>query len=680
MNINIKQSLLDAILDKVDGFFEVEKHRLPNFIPVGIGIGICIYFTLDKEPHILIGWSSFIASLVLFSCYKFFSRKKEESEKLTYKYVANFVFLGLIFISFGFLISQIRTHSVNTFMITKNVERPISFVATIDSCEKTEKGLKFIVSNIGRKYSDTVNELCKKFNKLHLIWIGEKARTAAADYIPGSQVLFRANLSPIRLQAFPGAYDFKKQQYFKGISARGFILKPPKIIRKCKQATSRVFVEQIRHSIDKIIEKYLPRNTAIIAKALITGNTAGITKQIRSNFSNSGTAHILAISGLHIGIIGFFIFLIARLFLCCIAPISMFYDTKKIAAIISWLIVLFYLQISGCSVSSIRAFIMHTVVVIAILLDRTALTMRSVAIAATIIMIYSPEVIMFPSFQMSFGAVIAIIAYVESEFSAPQFLKWLSEVIVTTVIASIPTSIISVSVFNQLTLNSILANIVSIPLMTFYIMPMLMFALFLIPLGISQFIILLAGFGIDLLMKIAEKTAQLPGSFFVMPTPTSVVFGTIAVSFLLLTLIHHKIRFIGLGGIFCGIILYFMQPTADIFIAPNTKVIGIRIDNTSCFSHLGYFRSMSDSWSRSIGIEKRNNFKSNACQKYIKKIGKNTYEADIKGRKIIVTNNKNTYPNNTTFILNKGTNKFTEVIYLDKMQKVSTENIKRPWS
>lgn len=676
--MNIK---LSSLLDAVDNFFEVEKHRLPNLVPMGIGIGICIYFSLDKEPHLFIGWFAFLISFTLFASYKFFSRKNTEPKRLTYKYIADFILSGFLLIAFGFLISQIRTRSVNTFMITENLKKPISFAATIDSCETTEKGLKFIVSNACRKYNDKENKLCKKFNKLHLIWIGEKARNAVLDYIPGSRVLFRASLSPIRPQAFPGAYDFKKQQYFKGISARGFIIRPPKIIQKYEQATLHVFIEQIRHSIDKTIEKYLPKNTAAIAKALTTGNTAGITKKIRTTFSNSGIAHILAISGLHIGIIGFFIFLIVRLLLCCITPISMFFDIKKIAAIASWLIVLFYLQISGCSVSSIRAFIMHTVVVIAILLDRTAFTMRSVAVAATIIMVYSPEVIMFPSFQMSFGAVIAIIAYVESDFTAPRFLKWLSEVVITTIIASIPTSIISISVFNQLTLNSILANIVSIPLMTFYVMPILMLALFLIPIGISQPIILLAGLGIDSLMKIAEKTAQLPGSFFVMPTPTNTVFAIVIASFLLFTLIHHKIRLIGLAGMFVGTVLYFIQPIADIFVAPNAKVIGIRAEDTTCFSHLGYFRSMTYSWSRSVGIEKRNNFNSKACSKYIAQIDKDTYEANIKGRKIIVTKTKNTkHSDDITFTLNEGINKFAEIIYLNEMKKISPKQIKRPWS
>ena len=90
---------------------------------------------------------------------------------------------------------------------------------------------------------------------------------------------------------------------------------------------------------------------------------------------------------------------------------------------------------------------------------------------------------------------------------------------------------------------------------------------------------------------------------------------------------------------------------------------------------------MTDSWSRSVGIEKRNNFNSKACSKYIAKIDKDTYEANIRGRKIIVTKTKNTeHSDDITFTLNKGINKFAEIIYLNEMKKISTKQIKRPWS
>lgn len=652
-------SSLETTQRFLDSFFETEKHRLLNFTPVAIGIGICIYFRMDEEPAPFVGFALLGLSSVLLLGYSLLRSvlckifQQEEGAKHTYhKYLWNCIFFGFFFISLGFFVSQIRTRTVNTFMLSEGLDEPITFVATVDSCEKNERGLKFLVSNLGRKYNDSANEVCQNLNTVHLIWVGEKAREASEsmefleDCGPGSRVLFRAVLSPVGALAFPGAYDFRKQQYFKRISARGFIIKPPKLLFKSSQSTMKMHVEQIRHKINAIIDSILRnKDAAAIAKALSTGSTSGITKDIREKFSNSGIAHILAISGLHIGIIAFFVFLIFRLLLCSIPLLSRFLNSKKYAAMISWGVVFLYLQISGCSVSSVRAFIMHSVVVLAILLDRTAFTMRSVALAATIIMLSMPEVIMFPSFQMSFGAVIAIISYVESSWSKPRFLKWLLEVVITTVLASVPTAIISVAVFNQLTLNSVLANIICIPLMTFFVMPLLMLGMFMMLFGVSGPVIGAAGKGIEILIKIAELASQLPGSHFVMHTPTDLIFGIVVVSFLIFTMIQHSLRRIGLLGMLIGATMYSAQPLSDVFVAPMAKAVGIRTpDGVTCFSHKGYFRDMGESWSKSVGAEKRENFRSKACSKWVKKLDEDgCWEALVRGKKLLIFENSEFY-------------------------------------
>jgi competence protein ComEC len=591
-------------------------------------------------------------------------------------------------------------------MINKEIAGPIAFDALVVSCEKTEKGLTFVVSDVhvqGRRKNFGFDEPFEKSNRLHLTWKGKKALISTEDYSPGTKVSFLAILSPIYGQAFPGAYDFKKQLYFKKIAARGFIIRAPVIEKASPKQSLLLFMDQLRHKIDQKISTNLSTNPAAIAKALITGNKAEISKQIRSYFANSGIAHILAISGLHMGIIGFFIFWLLRILLCCILPISMYYNTKKIAACLSWIVVLLYLFISGCSVPSIRAFIMHTLIMAAILLDRTALTMRSVAIAATIIMLLMPEVILFPSFQMSFGAVIAIVAFYERELRFPVGTKWLANVMLTTVIASIPTTLFSVSVFNQLTLNSILANVIAIPLMGFVIMPTTITALFFMIFDAARPMLLLLEYCLDLLIKIAEKISQLPGSFFVMQTPSSTVMAILILSGLLITLLRHRINRIGFVGIPVGVAIYFLQPTADIFLAPNAKTIGIKTNTVACFNHLGYFRSIGDAWTKSVGLQKRERFDSKACRKYISQVDKHTYVAHIKNRRILIKTDaagvKKIRKNSTNrhgrskskyatmnidddlmLFANRESNKCSEVIFLPSKRKLSTDGTQRPWS
>ncbi|MDR1334566.1 MAG: ComEC family competence protein, partial [Holosporaceae bacterium] len=585
-----------------EDFCESEKHRFQNFIPVGMGIGICSYFSLDNEPSFLL--NAIILIALITACVFIKSHK--------------WILYILLTVSFGFFISQLRTKMVDTFMLSKKGDELTWLVASIESCEKTPKGLTFIVGDVkSRKYP--------RLNKLQLTWRGKKALASKTDYAPGMKALFRVMLSPLNPLAFPGAYDFKKQQYFKGISARGFITVSPKILKSPSRTSLDLFIGQLRHSIDKKIEDHLSPDIAAVAKALITGNKSGISKEIRRDFANSGTAHLLAISGLHMSIIGFFVFWLFRIFFCFCPRISMFYDAKKISAIISWIVVVFYLQISGSSVPSVRAFIMHTIIILAILLNRRALTMRSVAIAATIIMIFSPEMILFPSFQMSFGAVIAIVALYERARDFSNVFKWLFDAMATTVAASIPTTLFSVSTFNQLTLNSVLANLISVPLMSFFVMPVAVMAIFFMLFDFSQ-PILLMGYGVQLLMKVSEKSAQLPGSYFVMASPSPINMGIFIFSGLILLLIRHKIRFCGIAGIAIGVIYYCLNPTSEIFISPKSKAIGVKTDDgVACFNHLGYFRFLTFAWAKSVGLEKRERFDSEICEKYVTKISDSAY-------------------------------------------------------
>ncbi|MDR2646139.1 MAG: competence protein ComEC family protein [Holosporaceae bacterium] len=641
----------------IEDFCESEKYRLLNFVPVGVGIGISFYFSLNREPNFLFN----IIVLALILTFIAFIKSNK------------WILYILLTISAGFFFAQLRTKVVDTHMLSEECKKPISLTALIESCEKTEKGLTFIVSNVKSKKH-------KNLNKLRLSWRGKKAMASLKDHVPGSEVLFRIILSPLQPQAFPGAYDFKKQQYFRGISARGYITIPPKILKEPKPATLYLFIEQLRHSIDKKIEKYLPQETASVAKALVTGNKSGVPINVRNNFANSGTAHLLAISGLHMGIIGFFVFWFFRVLFCCFQPICMFFDVKKIAAAISWIVVLLYLCISGSSVPSIRAFIMHTLIICAIFAERCALSMRSVAIAATLIMIFSPEVILFPSFQMSFGAVIAIVAFYERRWNFSGFMKMLFDILATTIVASIPTTIFSMYTFNQLTLNSILANIISIPLMSFLIMPLAVISLLLMLFDAAKPFIMCLGYGVQLLMKISELAAQLPGSYFIMRTPTSANMAIFIFSGLILALIQHRIRFLGAMGLAIGCIYYHLSPTSDIFISPRSKVIGIKTADALCFNHLGYFRSMTSSWAKSLGFEKRERFDSKSCRKYITKISDNTYDVNIKSQNFVITDDEGYFSSSPNAIFLDKNNEFSKTIYFQPRKCVSNEQKLRPWS
>lgn len=642
---------MQAIRDFIRDFYEYEKFRLLHFIPVFLGTGICTYFCLDKEPDFLFSIFCFLISFGLVVNF----RKK--------------IFYALLIFCFGFLIAQIRTLNVNTPILQKKYDEPISFFATIESCNRTESGLSFIVKDTNGPF---------KSDKIFLSWKGKKAENFDQNYMPGDRVSILASLAPLNNQAFPEYYDFKKQQYFNHISARGFIMSPPrKVGHNFPDDSFSLLIEKLRYKINEKIDSTLSSDTAAIAKAITTGTKSAIRKNLRESFSRSGTAHVLAISGLHMGIIGFLIFGIFRLILNCFVGISMFYSVKKISAALSLIGVIIYYFISGCSVSSLRALIMHGLIIVGILLNRRALTMRSVAIAATIILLISPEVIMFPSFQLSFSAVTAIVAFYERHWDFAPRCKMLFNVIATSVMASLATSIFSVFVFNQLTLNSIFANIFTIPLMTFFIMPVAIISLVFLAIDVT-FPLKILAIGINGLIQLMEFSAKLPGSLFVMATPSPLVLSLLIFSGLLFTLIQHKIKYLGIFGIVVGGILYYIEETPQIVISPQAKAFGVKADrDLACFNHCGYFKAIMSAWTKSVGCEKRENFNSKSCRKFIEKLDDSSVKVKIKDKFFILSYDPNR--NDSSIFLDRKNN-FTREIYIPSMRETSNIQKDRPWN
>ncbi len=629
---------------QVKNFYEHERMRILNFVPVVLGMGICCFFNLDNPPALI--WSvSFCLILLALS--------------------GRFKFLRILLIfCLGFTISQLRTIYVDTPMLEKTSEEPQSFFATIDSCYRTESGTNFIVKDSSLKI---------RLNKIFLSWRGKQAKDSVNDFMPGDRVSFFAKLTSLKEQPFAQAYNFKRQQYFNKISARGFIMSPPKKVEYIYQEiTLSLLIDKLRHKINQKIDEVLDFDNASIAKALVTGTKSSISKNLRDNFVRSGTAHVLAISGLHIGVVGLFIFTFIRLLLCCFARISMYYNVKKIAAIVSLVGAVIFYFISGCSVSAMRALIMHSLVILAIILDREALTMRSIAVAATIIMILSPEAIMFPSFQLSFSAVIAIVAFYEKCWDFSPRFKMLTNIIATTVVATLSTSIFSVFVFNQLTLNSIFANIFMIPLMSFFIMPMVIVSLLCMTMDVT-FPLKILDFGISAMIKLAEFSSTFSGSLFVMHSPSSLVMAILIFSALIFTLIHHKIRWIGPVGLSIGILLYYFQEIPRIIISPSAKAYGARVDNDlTCFNHCGYFRSTLSAWTKSVGCSRRENFKSKACRKFVEQLDDDSVKISADGQDFILTRNPDFSKNfekitkDSEKEIYKNSQKTPTIIFLDK--------------
>ena len=252
----------------------------------------------------------------------------------------------------------------------------------------------------------------------------------------GSTIELKANLVPPSAPAMPASYDFARQAYYRGIGAVGYARAPPRIIppQPSSQASSTndaqsrsrlgaeppnalpwdariaIAIERARARIGKRIQDALPGELGVMANALMTGARSGISQTMNDLYRDAGIFHILSISGLHMAIMGGSVFFALRLLLATIPPLALRFPIKKWAAAAATAATFAYLLISGGAHPTIRSFIMTLIMFGAIMLDRPAIALRNVAIAALVILVVMPESLLSAGFQLSFAAVVALVA------------------------------------------------------------------------------------------------------------------------------------------------------------------------------------------------------------------------------------------------------------------------------
>lgn len=485
------------------------------------------------------------------------------------------IFCALI----GFAAAMLRLETASQTKMLKQPIESVKIYGEVLSSEYIWNGVRFVVSTQG-------------FGRLRLIWRGNYDPELIA---PGNHISVLAKVIPIKTKASPIAFNFRRHSYFLGISASGVVLRRPKLIERGSGLNH--LAKRIRDNINKKLFATFPNDVANVAAALLTGNKAGISDEIRQVFIRSGTAHILAISGLHVSLVGGFIFLLIRLLLCLIPPIVLRFNPKKIAIVFSFFASLLYIIIANGGIPATRAIIMHAIVTCAVLLDKHAFSMRNVAISASVILVVSPEVIFSPGFYMSFFAVASLIYFYETTgFSGRGYV---AGIIASSAIASCAVVPFSVYFFNNLTVNNIPTNLIAIPLSGVIIMP----ALICFALGAHALSYYPIKYGITILIKCAAFFSKWKYSYFLLATPSDLVAQMVCVSMLLIFL--SGLSWAGTFGIVASVVLYTIEPRPTVFINRQANVFGIYDGNALYVSSKVKDRSSTDSWMSSMGLDKK---------------------------------------------------------------------------
>jgi len=224
---------------------------------------------------------------------------------------------------------------------------------------------------------------------------------------PGDRVSLKAMLFPVPGQVLPGGRDMQRELYFAGIGGVGYSYGRARRIAAAGEDNGeggwREWLLQLRAEMTRRIVAALPGSTGGVASAVITGKRGTMAEEVKQAFRDSGLSHLLAIAGLHLGLVGGFVFFAVRGGLALIPWVALRYPIKKITAIITLLVLFCYLLISGAAIPTQRAFVMTGIVFAAILIGRLRISMRICALAALVVLVLDPASLVGVSFQMSFG-------------------------------------------------------------------------------------------------------------------------------------------------------------------------------------------------------------------------------------------------------------------------------------
>ncbi len=472
----------------------------------------------------------------------------------------------------GFGLAKLREMAVATPIL----DRPLitHLTGRIDSVEPRERGVRLVLSDVR---SGAFGEVPRRV-RVALLAGGAQLRA-------GQRVSLTASLAPPPAPVAPGAADYGRAAFFQSIGAVGFAygrahVVPPLHAPRWPQALANG-VQNLRAAMTGRIHAALPGSTGAIAAALITGTRGGISDEDETALRDAGLAHVLAIAGLHMALVGGGLFWAARALLAAFPALALCHPIKKWAAGAALAASLFYLVISGAAAPAVRAFVMLATALTAVLLDRPALTMRGVALAATVLLVWRPEAITEPGFQMSFAAVAALVAVAEWEAARPHaprgaLGRYMRGIAVTSLVGSLATLPFALFHFGRATHYAVLGNLIAMPVMGFWVMPAAALSVMLMPLGLDGPALTLLGKGIEVMLALGGWVAALPGAVSLEPAMPLQALLAISAGGLWLAIWRGRRRWLGLGGLVAGALLAILAPRPQMLVSPDGQTVAIR--------------------------------------------------------------------------------------------------------
>lgn len=568
---------------------ERERSTVLHWVPVALGLGMALYFALPLEPPLI----AIVVALGGLSSCALFTRLRGR-----WLFAAMLPFIG-------FAAAQVQTRAKTQPLLTAPLPA-LTYIATAAKIERrVEGGWRIVLKDM-----DAPGQM---------LALPHTARVTVRTDIPpglqaGARIRMRAVLMPLPKPIRPGGYDFGRALFFKGVGASGFAVSDITLLGSNGLQKSPSLLERARQKVRGAVSDVLSGDTRGVALALLTGDRSGISANTRDAYRKAGLAHLLAISGLHMALIAGAVFFTVRRGLTLWPRLALALPLKACAAGVTIIVLLGYLALVGAPVSAQRATIMASAAMLAIMVGRDAISMRTAALAAIILLLLAPHSVLDIGFQMSFAAVIALIAGYEAFAPKAETLRasqhwvvrgpglYMFGVFSSTILAELAITPLTIFHFNEVTLYGLAGNALAVPLTGFLIMPAGILGIALLPFGLSDPAFWLMGQGIDLMTVSAKDVADQPYALLAVRRLSGLSHACLLAGFLWLCLWRSQLRLAALCFLMPAAFFADPGPKPDLILNDTGKAIAAKTGNGNLILIAGRSNSFaSDVWARSLG-------------------------------------------------------------------------------
>ncbi|MFG1479036.1 ComEC/Rec2 family competence protein [Xanthobacter sp. V4C-4] len=550
---------------------ESASGRLALWLPVAFAAGILAYFGARHEPSLAaaLGLTAALAAA---------------SVAARRRAVLAGVLAGLCAFAAGFSAGCVRTAWVMHEAVAAPPAFPVKLSGHVERLERRATSDRILL----RLDPGPVSGL---EGQPRLVRLSLKRGTAPPV---GAHLTQTARLLPPLGPAMPGSHDFGRAPWFQGIDAVGFGLGRPRLSPAAGPPPLSVrvamAVDAARAGLAGRIRAVLQGTPAAIAVALVAGDRSAIAPAVEEGMRVSGLTHVLSISGLHMALVAGTLFALARGGLALVPTLALRWPIKALAALLALAGSAGYLVLSGNDVPAQRSFVMTGLVLVGVLAGRRALTLRTVAVAAVVVLGLTPEAALDPGPQMSFAATLALVAAYErlrplqamprpdgvAARLALMPLVFVVGSVLTALVAGTASGPYGAFHFQRIAPYGVLANLAAMPAVTFLVMPFGLIGVLLMPFGWDALAWPVMGLGIEIMLAVSDQVAALPGADARLDTVNAAALLWFTVALLVLCLLRGVPSLLALPALLAAILVSGAPPRPAVLVAPNAATVAVR--------------------------------------------------------------------------------------------------------